>query len=855
MIRKFTFLLCTLLAASSLLAADPLPLWISGYTIGDFKLITTNIPVSPNSSRASTSFGPATFTVTPPVGTKLSYWMLEYDEAPVRHDWSENDLYSTENPLTVGYVPDHANAYIVSRLDYIEYELRFDTLGGSNPPTNVSVRVNYTNELRFAAYSGERRGYQFGGWTNNLNAAAAPLTGDLLLNGAKLGVTNDNEHVVLAAKWIANAYRLHYELDGGEFGSLHPETASYGTSFKVSDPHRTGYSFKEWTIESPSADSSKRATHAGGETECLNLTDLNDVTVTLTAVWVPETYQVKFNNKGASSGPDKLVVTFGAKPDAVNVPVKDGNDFLGFYADEDWSMRLWDGEGQPTVTAWNIPSNTTVYAKWDASTIWIEYDPNGGQGEIASQGVPFGASVQLSDGAAFTYAGCVLLGWAENAGASVPQYELSSVHSFKKDVRLFAVWQMQYSVAFNGHGATSGKMEVQPFVRGVEQPLTPNGYRKTGYTFLGWADSEASADVLKVKYEDREVVKDLSNVPGATNTLWAVWGTNTYYVAYAPGAGSGEMPVQEFKYDATLTLPECTFTPPSDLYLFDAWLGTDGVRYADKAVTSNLCAVAQGTNTLTALWKLDVGPWSEAMHCTTARWDVDNVDKSVRWQQFKGSQYGVDESGSCVGQVGWAAFDDDYPAVEWLSLPVTTNGTITLKCKWKSAQFYTTPQLRVGFSLDQEEFCYYNPEEGNASTNADVTATDWVSVTIRVPKMPEVGRTCYVHMLAWGGSEVEEGDGANVLYIDQVTWTPEGGSPEPRYADVDTPVSSFTATGGKLSFSFLSDGGVYHLLGTNDLVAPWPWPFVREIKAGEDRFEIPMDSDQSRMFYRIRAFR
>ena len=89
--------------------------------------------------------------------------------------------------------------------------------------------------------------------------------------------------------------------------------------------------------------------------------------------------------------------------------------------------------------------------------------------------------------------------------------------------------------------------------------------------------------------------------------------------------------------------------------------------------------------------------------------------------------------------------------------------------------------------------------------------------------------------------------------IDHVTWTPD--RKEPEYADADTPVTGFSMADGKLGFSFVGDGSTYHLLGTNDLVAPMPWPMVFETNkaSGTIIFDIPVKADESKMFYRIRA--
>lgn len=94
----------------------------------------------------------------------------------------------------------------------------------------------------------------------------------------------------------------------------------------------------------------------------------------------------------------------------------------------------------------------------------------------------------------------------------------------------FARWSNQtFYVAFDGNGATGGKMAPQAFAWNVPQALDYNQYYKRGQHFAGWADSSTGA-----LYADHEVVSNLCATAGGTNGLCAVWepstGTNVYYV-------------------------------------------------------------------------------------------------------------------------------------------------------------------------------------------------------------------------------------------------------------------------------------------------------------------------------------
>ena len=74
-----------------------------------------------------------------------------------------------------------------------------------------------------------------------------------------------------------------------------------------------------------------------------------------------------------------------------------------------------------------------------------------------------------------------------------------------------------HSVTFNGMGGI-GTMSSQEFQDGTSQKLSKNSYRKEGYVFLGWAETETAANNGDVKYRDEEEITIDANM-----TLYAVW--------------------------------------------------------------------------------------------------------------------------------------------------------------------------------------------------------------------------------------------------------------------------------------------------------------------------------------------
>lgn len=178
------------------------------------------------------------------------------------------------------------------------------------------------------------------------------------------------------------------------------------------------------------------------------------------------------------------------------------------------------GAGPITITAYatdsgRITSSKEVTIIRDYS---ITYVLNGG---INASGAP----------ATYAYAtGCTLLkpartgytfgGWYEDtAFAGAPVTMISATD--KGDKVLYAKWiPNTYTIKFNDNGITTGSMASLPMTYNVAKNLTANAFKKTGYSFLGWAKTSTGP----VAYKDKASVKNLTATNKATVNLYAKWG-------------------------------------------------------------------------------------------------------------------------------------------------------------------------------------------------------------------------------------------------------------------------------------------------------------------------------------------
>lgn len=105
-----------------------------------------------------------------------------------------------------------------------------------------------------------------------------------------------------------------------------------------------------------------------------------------------------------------------------------------------------------------------------------------------------------------------------------------------------------YTVVYNGNGATTGAMANQNAAYDQTFQLTANVYQRDGYRFTGW---NTAWDGSGQWFSDRQVVSNLSATDGAVVTLYAQWTPINYVVHFdGNGATSGSTPDQNYMFNA-----------------------------------------------------------------------------------------------------------------------------------------------------------------------------------------------------------------------------------------------------------------------------------------------------------------
>ena len=740
--------------------------------------------------------------------------------------------------------------YIAVRFKHLVYNVKYDGNGAASPAERRNVL--YTDRFNLAA-APKLTGCTFGGWL------ATPV-GKTFGAGASVGGADlcpatwheDKSNVTMVAQWTTNAYAVICDLGNGAWptGYAPPSEVFYEQTFSLSVPNRTGYDFTGWKVtagldsvtakwgedKDPSFPVTADTLCVNGDKEVYfkNLNPTNGAAVTLTAQWRAKTITVTFNNTGGSSGGgllDSLDVTYDAAYPALNVPSKGGNLFRGYEID---GVQYWDTTGQPTKVIWDIPSNCTAVAQWEKLAYQLTYNENRSDGTVSKTVVrdfEYGVPTVLYDGAEFSNLGCTLLGWSTDPNALAPSYGPGGTATFTESKTLYAVWEKNYFIAYDGNGATNEtSMAVQKFVFGkANQSLNPNAYGKIGYSFLGWATNRVAAQRLDWTYEDRQILKDdLANTLGETNTLYATWEANAYCIAYDPNGGTGAaMPVTLCRYDQPVKLSESTYS--RDIHSFVGWSNDVAkVVYTNLSESvSNLCSVANGTNTLYAIWKSAIGPLSEAMGCDNLKWESVSVDG--KW--IPGTTDWTNGGGtvSCALSVP----GNQYALMQTKN--TLTNGT--LRFWWKSTGGTQSVVWRFG--------------EKRGNLILEETDGQWREVVTNLSFSGEID-TNYIQI------QHQYGNSEDACYIAKLTWTPEGSHPEPVDGKDNVTISSAAVADGKFTLSFQSDEKFdYNLLTNANLLIKEGWG-VMEKKTGTGEpitFKPPIIEGQPQMFYKVETIK
>ncbi len=477
------------------------------------------------------------------------------------------------------------------------YSVIYDSNGGNGNTQASTHRYDTPQGLTENGYT--KPGYQFVGWNTKPDGSGNGYSDKA--NVVNL-VQKGTESITLYAQWLANAYVVYYEPNGGDGNTSH-STFTYDSqgTLNTNGYTRTGYQFIGWNTKPDGSGESYV-----DEATVNNLVEQGNGSITLYAQWEKNTYTIQFNSNkptsasGSVSGTmDNMICTY------------DNSTKLtpNAYSITGWTFKGWATTPNGTVTYNNNASimnltneksaNVILYAVWEVNEYSVVLNGNKPAtasgtlvGSMSNLNCTYDKTYTLSANK-YTLVGWTFKGWSTTPNGSVIYADGTSIKNLSSvdgaTITLYAVWSANtYTVIYSANGAT-GSTTSSKHIYDTAAQLTTNGFNKTGYTFIGW---NTASDGSGMSYANSATVKNLTASNNASITLYAMWQINSYSISFETNGGS-VVDTQVYAYDDVTSAPS---NPTRAGYDFVGWTFSDAnFAFGNDMPTHNIVATATWT--------------------------------------------------------------------------------------------------------------------------------------------------------------------------------------------------------------------------------------------------------------------
>ncbi|MBR4314281.1 MAG: InlB B-repeat-containing protein [Lachnospiraceae bacterium] len=450
----------------------------------------------------------------------------------------------------------------------IKYNLNDGTLTGATTFTKT-YDTNYSGTLATPT----KTGYTFGGWfTDNgtFNTRYNKSNDDIYVEGTVL--------YNIYAKWIAKAYTINYNANGGTITGNTSFTKTYGTAITtdLAEPTKEGYTFDGWYTTSALATAYDKTTD-GIYVEGTN-------TYTIYAKWNANQYTVDYNLVGVgATKPSPITKTYSTALAASELKsptyIPAGYEFLGWFKSYDSTTGTYGAkwEGKDDLSNEN-GATVYVYAKWKRAVVFnVQYNgTNINASQPTSIEITSATTITLPNTSATGY---TFGGWyrEEELINSVGMNGATGV-AVDGPTTFYAKWTANvYTINYNTvlSGVTISENNTSK-TYGVNKTLAAPS--KDGYDFAGWF---RNYNIGNKTYSDQyDGTSDIISTNGGSTTIYAKWTAHTYTIKYNVN-GVGTAPADKVKtYDTATTLANPTNIPSG--YTFDGWYSNADLNDTNK---------------------------------------------------------------------------------------------------------------------------------------------------------------------------------------------------------------------------------------------------------------------------------
>jgi uncharacterized repeat protein (TIGR02543 family) len=395
------------------------------------------------------------------------------------------------------YVVEDANITLTA--EWVEIFWIHYNYNGANETEPADLR-KLNGQSYTAGDAVTKDGYTFGGWKSQSNAAIA----------AGQSFTVNANNFILSAQWTPIDYLVTYASAGGVVLPTQSDKNIAQTFTVANAPTRSGYTFNGWNDGALS--------YGPGATYTVAASN-----VTLTAQWTAISYDVTYDlAQGTSSVPVQAARIVGQTFAVAAMPSRYGYSFVKWTDGTD--------DFQPAAT-YTMPANdVTLTAVWQAASLGITYNLNGGSGTAPTE-------TNKNIGNTFSLAGIAswlnhtFLGWFDGTtlfGAG-DTYTVSG-----EPVNLVARWLANlFSANFLTGGASGSNPSTVDREAGQTFSLpSASGLTKSSHTFTGWTDGLQT-------YQPGDIIA----MPSQGTTFTALWTPDPTPPSSGGGSGGPAVPI------------------------------------------------------------------------------------------------------------------------------------------------------------------------------------------------------------------------------------------------------------------------------------------------------------------------
>lgn len=400
-----------------------------------------------------------------------------------------------------------ATAITINDTGTTDRTLTINPNGGTWNNTKNNSTYNLVPGATMNVPNPTKDGYTFKGWS--ISDTSTKINGTTLTMGTK--------NATITASWERRSYTVKFNANGGT-GAMSDMSVYYNVTFTLpaNTFTRTNYKFAGWATEA-----SGKVVYKDKATLGTIVSD-SETSKTLYAVWIPNTFTVKYNSNGGTGTIADSVSNNGKVTLSNCTFTKEGSRFAGWSLEADGSIVFANGD---TITNGNGEDIITVYAQWvenpetdPVAEYTIKFYSNSGTGTMADF-VGYANTKVILRKNAFTKDGYKFIGWSTNPNNDVVYTDEEKI-TLTSSLNLYAKWTREEDlwnrVVYDANGG-QGEMSNTLFYSGTDVQLSPNTFTRDGYIFMGWS-TEADGEV---QFLDQAVV-DI-DLPEVTLKLYAVW--------------------------------------------------------------------------------------------------------------------------------------------------------------------------------------------------------------------------------------------------------------------------------------------------------------------------------------------